>query len=336
MGGIQAKEGSLAEVHAVRGGQLILRVASSQTSGRPSASRQNSSSKLNLLIPFDGRCYILEQSMDVLEKVFLHLSPRELALLCLTCRTMNLVVSEFLNHYCASYNLRMRLKQFYQRNQDLLLPKEIVLKDRLDANSKHQLLLYSALNQFVGEVRRVSLCEVDQFDLLANDPKNIMKERDVALNREVVVIKRISWLYFKHTFQNVQPGSYSLQIRVRLSNARWDSHREPQVPCQIRVCQVIQGSPIRTLSSIQIDPKSWSKIETHQYLPELDGSAQVIFDRDSDWFFLRLNPFPIGSSPSSSSDIQIEFDDTENPNRKHGVIMDFLELRSIVKPFGHL
>ncbi len=32
MGGIQAREGSLAEVHAVRGGQLILRVASSQTS----------------------------------------------------------------------------------------------------------------------------------------------------------------------------------------------------------------------------------------------------------------------------------------------------------------
>eukprot|EP00095_Tigriopus_kingsejongensis_P011602 maker-scaffold325_size206031-snap-gene-1.13 protein:Tk11602 transcript:maker-scaffold325_size206031-snap-gene-1.13-mRNA-1 annotation:"gtp cyclohydrolase i nitrile oxidoreductase domain-containing protein" len=323
MGGIQAKEGSLAEVHAVRGGQLILRVAPSQTSGHPSASRQNSASKLNLLIPFEGRCYILEQSMDVLEKIFLHLSPRELALLCLTCRTMNLVITEFLDHYCASYNLRTKVHDFYQRNQDLLLPKEIVLKDRLDANSKPALLLYSALTQFVGESRRVSLCHVEQFDLLSNDPKNIVKERDVALNRDVVVVKRVAWLYFRHKFLRVQRGSYFVQLRIRLFNARWDTAREPQMPCQIRVRRV---NASKDLCSIQIDPKSWSRIETHQYLPEMDGTAQVIFDRDSDWFFLRLRSFAL---LEDESEVEVEFDDTRNPNRKYGMILDFLELRSL-------
>ena len=83
MGGIQAKEGSLAEVHAVRGGQLILRVAASQTSmggagggggnggGLGSGSNSRDNSKLNLIIPYEGRCYLLQQSMDVLEKIFL-------------------------------------------------------------------------------------------------------------------------------------------------------------------------------------------------------------------------------------------------------------------------
>ena len=38
MGGIQGREGSLAEVHAVRGGQLILRVAPKAASGSSGSS----------------------------------------------------------------------------------------------------------------------------------------------------------------------------------------------------------------------------------------------------------------------------------------------------------
>ena len=83
MGGIQGREGAIAEVHAVRGGQLILRVASSQMSN--SSGNNNcsggplgtpGSGRTNFIISTsassgDGRCYILEQSMDVLEKIFL-------------------------------------------------------------------------------------------------------------------------------------------------------------------------------------------------------------------------------------------------------------------------
>ena len=34
------------------------------------------------------------------------------------------------------------MRRFYEENGSVLLPKEIVLKDRLDANSRHELLLY--------------------------------------------------------------------------------------------------------------------------------------------------------------------------------------------------
>ena len=37
---------------------------------------------------------------------------------------------------------REKLRRFYEENGSVLLPKEIVLKDRLDANSRHELLLY--------------------------------------------------------------------------------------------------------------------------------------------------------------------------------------------------
>ena len=37
---------------------------------------------------------------------------------------------------------REKLRRFYEENGPVLLPKEVVLKDRLDANSRHELLLY--------------------------------------------------------------------------------------------------------------------------------------------------------------------------------------------------
>ena len=195
MGGIQAREGSIAEVHAVRGGQLILRVAACQTQlgqagpaanaaaiggggiGQPPTASHNGSgsntpgnnhgsNKLNFLIPYNGHCYLLEQSLDVLEKILVRLSPRELAILRLTCRTMDLVVSRYLEHCCAAVDARANLRRFYDRHAELLLPKEVVLRERLEINSNHDLLLYSSMRQFMGEVRRVSACDVDRFDFL--------------------------------------------------------------------------------------------------------------------------------------------------------------------------
>ena len=200
MGGIQAREGSIAEIHAVRGGQLILRVAACQTqlgaasgpaanaaslggSGSQTANGSGantpggggsgvpgggggSGSKLKILIPYNGHCYLLDQSLDVLEKILVRLSPQELAILRLTCRTMNLVVSRYLEHCCEGVGARSNLRRFYERNADLLLPKEVVLRERLEINSNHELLLYSSMKQFQGEVRRVSACDVDRFDSL--------------------------------------------------------------------------------------------------------------------------------------------------------------------------
>ena len=39
-------------------------------------------------------------------QVFIRLTPRELALLALTCRAMNYIVGQYLQHYTASFGLK--------------------------------------------------------------------------------------------------------------------------------------------------------------------------------------------------------------------------------------
>lgn len=106
---------------------------------------------------------------------------------------------------------RHKLKAFYDFNSSVLLPKEIVLKDRMDANSRHELLLYSAHRQFAGAVARVSCCELDKFHNLPK-PDQLIKERDVALKREVVVLKGATNVYFRHTFRYAMSGLGRLEM----------------------------------------------------------------------------------------------------------------------------
>ena len=199
MGGIQAKAGSVAEVHAVRGGQLILRVAPSQTTAhimeaRREAKRKSSRrgklgsgfaslggsfegdnndmmfSKENSFTSslskcnnrYNGRCFLLDQSMDILEKIFVRLSPRDLALLCLTSKAVNNLVREFIDHHSLSHGLPVKFTSFYKLNENLLLPKEEVLKERIEANQKPQLLLYSTMKYFIGQTSRISMLNIDE------------------------------------------------------------------------------------------------------------------------------------------------------------------------------
>jgi hypothetical protein len=242
MGGIQARAGSVAEVHAVRGGQLILRVSPSQTSKHcneviKKSKRHNTNRCLTLLgvignsweeveqvekktiKAYHGHCYLLDQSMDILEKIFLWLSPRDLALLCLTSKSLHRLVMLFIEHQLSSHGLREKMTAFFGANEQLLLPKEIVLRDRIDSNTQPQLLLYSAMRQFLGPVRRVSLAEefTRQNASQAND---IVREKDVSLKRDVIIFKRSCHsLQFVHTFKNIPPGKYTVQVKYfRLNN----------------------------------------------------------------------------------------------------------------------
>jgi len=153
------------EVHAVRGGQLILRVAPQfarqSLGGHGNAAKrgynqQNQSIAAANKAGYNGNCFITAQSMDVLEKIFQLLTPRELAFLSLTSRAMRALVCEYLRHHCESRKLPERLKRFYEDHVALLLPKERVLKQRLEANPSNRLLLFSARKQFYEDVQRVS------------------------------------------------------------------------------------------------------------------------------------------------------------------------------------
>ncbi len=61
----------------------------------------------------------------------------------------------------------------------------------------------------------------------------------------------------------------------------------------------------------------------------------MVFDRDSDWFFLRLNQFKLAASPACGEDdrevIEVDFSDGGSSHLKRGIILDFIELRSVVR-----
>ncbi len=81
------------------------------------------------------------------------------------------------------------------------------------------------------------------------------------------------------------------------------------------------------LVSQAINPQVWATVD-HQYPMDL-GRASLVFERDSDWFFLRMEAF---RTEARESHLEVVFDDTENLNRKKGSVWDFVELRTAPAP----
>ena len=97
------------------------------------------------------RCPLMEQSMDVLEKILKLLTARDLAMLSLTSKALNFVVRTYVQHHCERTNLRVQFDDFCERNKDCLLPKEIALQERIKLNAKPNLLLFSTGNHYLGK-----------------------------------------------------------------------------------------------------------------------------------------------------------------------------------------
>ena len=90
-------------------------------------------------------------------------------MLSLTSKALNLVVRTYIDHQCERMTIRRQFDEFCERNRDCLLPKEVVLKDRLNQNLRPNLLLFSTGNHYMGKnpilgpVMRVSFLNVNHF-----------------------------------------------------------------------------------------------------------------------------------------------------------------------------
>ena len=103
---------------------------------------------------------------------------------------------------------------------------------RVRENSNPQLLMYSSIQHFVGSVQRLRVQDVSR-PLRACSGYGppiqlpcVLRERDPSLKREVLRVRQMKMSCCRpklsHTFKNVRPGSYTLQIRMRLTNAGGD------------------------------------------------------------------------------------------------------------------
>ena len=88
------------------------------------------------------------------------------------------------------------------------------------------------------------------------------------------------------------------------------------------------------LVSQSIDVFWWCKVVEYTDYKSSLSHAEIIFDRDSDWFFIRLNNFSL----NEESDVEFEFVDTVDDAAdiarsfwRHTMVWDFVELRQVVK-----
>ena len=154
-------------------------------------------------------------------------------MLSLSSKALNLVVRTYIDHQCERMTIRRQFDEFCERNRDCLLPKEVVLKDRLNQNLRPNLLLFSTGNHymgknlipgciivkwtfsiiFLGHVMRVSFLNVNHFAHLNREM--VKEEFDVALKRDVIAIKsqRVP-LHLVHVFSNVTPGNILKTTRI--------------------------------------------------------------------------------------------------------------------------
>lgn len=189
------------------------------TSGGLQRSFSDSLNRNCSMLKLRARCLLMEQSLDILEKILKFLTARELVMLSLTSKALNLVVRTYIDHQCERMTIRRQFDEFCERNRDCLLPKEVVLKDRLNQNLRPNLLLFSTGNHYMGHVMRVSFLNVNHFAHLNREM--VKEEFDVALKRDVISIKsqRVP-LHLVHVFSNVAPGTYVVQFRIRMPESK--------------------------------------------------------------------------------------------------------------------
>ena len=208
----------------------------------------------------------------------------------------------------------------------LIEEKALRLKlHKLDQAEKLTLIHLKAvfrLNLLEGEMKRCPVYLADDFPHLGN-PNYIFTEFDEPLNRDIVNLKDVCWLYFNKEFSIEHPGQYQFSIRMRLRpNLRWPHFRwHHHQGANVTTFKVTRDEDI--LVSQDIDAKWWPMIKSKQFdAPEALTDATLNYERNSDWFSLRLRPVFI----AEASAVKFHLRDIDNPGWKSGMQWDFIQL----------
>ena len=218
---------------------------------------------------------------------------------------------------------------------------------------KKGVLVSKSTYYFLGKVIRIPFYEVQHFAHLDKE-QLIKREWDVYLKRHVLQIQTAhTIIHMVHVFKNVPEGQYVIKLRLRLSDSKTAGiihHRHhtngPQTPACLSVSTVPWTEPywtkdqliqheafVKTDKKVQVvkqlfTGRDWLRIWQTQscdyYAANMDN-AKVIYDRDSDWFFLELKDFKI----RDQCHLQVEFSAEQDYYWKRYMVWDFLELRQL-------
>ena len=311
----------------------------------------------------DSSCPVLEMPRNIFEIIFAHLSLVELSQLSQSCRSVNLMVGEYLRHECCSAAAAATFRQFVAKHDSLLtmterwivedINKHLHLAASADDEDIPRLAQYKLLNtleMFKVTCRRISVCDDAVGFPHRGNPQYVPIKHNEELGRNMACVQDVCWLAIDHEFPEVEPGRYSVSLRARIHNLRWP-HTDTQTT---QFSLEHPGAGHMTDSWTRSVTKLWWKTLAKGETPSEDGAntgLSVTWESgrvgtteftnamksvgfgfgpsDQDDRYYKTGWFSITLSPftvSTRGSVHFQMKDVECPWWKSGLWFDFIQL----------
>ena len=242
----------------------------------------------------------------MLEKILIYLSPSDCCRLAQTCKLLHERVEAFCHHMCIMLQPLINIEKFFE-HYDWKWANDAVYGDayrKIETRQCSFTWLYRVGLSLKGRMRK-SICSSQIYQ--PNDIDNTLIVRDHQLQRDIVQQKKVYyWIQCVHTFHNVQPGMYTMKLRMKAANVL-----------------NFAGGDIMVYFTASWMNSSGTKlvIEKHissEYENLVDGS-------DEEWFFLSVEEIHL----MNQSDVIFDFAKNGEKLSSYDLYFDYVELQKV-------
>ena len=250
-----------------------------------------------------------------LQRIYTYLDISDLKTLSCVSRRFHSDIEHAYKTICLRLSLKENVEHLLYRPPLLRRDNEIRrLFNRVDYSYKW---LYAIWRKY-KRIYRKPIKDIN-FHLKGRE-SNIPILYDDYLGRDVVVIRQICWLHLEHVFINVVPGNYRACIRMEVNYVTWGCHANPAI---FRVYWYdVDGYREKRA---EVKSQLWRSVRSHlieSNTVRLDGAILLNYDDGTGWFDFTLEDITV----STTTDVCVEFKDTENNWWKEGMRWDYLEM----------
>ena len=169
----------------------------------------------------DDSCPVLEVSRNIMEIIFSKLSLEDLSKLSQSCRSLNVMIGEYLRHETCTSQLEQKFTSFVKQHINLLTITEQKINseilsilsendDQISRQNRYKLLHF--INKYFDiECKRISVANEEVGMPHRGNPRYVPILHNDKLNRSIVHVNNVCWLAINYKFTDVSPGRYSLR-----------------------------------------------------------------------------------------------------------------------------
>ncbi|CAB4070294.1 unnamed protein product [Lepeophtheirus salmonis] len=253
----------------------------------------------------DFNLLFLDQSL--LESILSLLNYKDLLSLRTTCKGIKERINEFLRHFTSIIRRKCKEPNFFKETSIRHCWETELFEQLGKPNS--DIFFYKYKDIFKDTFFRKSVCDADDFPHLGNN-SYIQSLTDPHLQRSIVHLSTVCWLYCSIHFKNVKPGKYKPSIVLRLDRESFNYpsaffENTPDIFVEIKS---LEDSNLYSEGRIAVkDLRKWvhkNKRTQYPMLEDVPLCSSCPFKEKKKWRFV-------------------------NSNWKNGIEWDFFQLRKI-------